>query len=367
MLKTVLILSCCLALTSLGFSHAGPPVVISAGQGDRAPRQPRIAIAEDGRIFAAFGIGEEVWIATSDAAGQSFTEARRIAHVPKLALGMRRGPRITVSGKALTVSAISHQTGSLIAWTSEDWGGHWSDGVVVNTVPRSAREGLHAMANGPDGSVFLVWLDLRSGTTEVYISKSEDQGKSWSENSLVYRSPSGSVCECCHPSIAVGRDGRVRVMWRNLIQGQRDMYIAESVDGLEFGEAQKLGIGNWTLPACPMDGGDLAVTGEGKNVAVWRRNKTVYLTSDQMRFEKTIQDGEQPVIACDGNDPWILWLKSRGGSLQASGPMGVLEAPLSTNANDPVICTGGGEPKVVAAWEDASGDTVRLLMQTLNR
>ena len=36
---------------------------------------------------------------------------------------------------------------------------------------------------------------------KIYLSSSEDGGKSWSKSRLVYRSPEGSVCECCKPSI----------------------------------------------------------------------------------------------------------------------------------------------------------------------
>ncbi len=45
------------------------------------------------------------------------------------------------------------------------------------------------------------WLDLREKGTVLYASKSMDHGETWSKNILVYRSPDGSICECCHPSI----------------------------------------------------------------------------------------------------------------------------------------------------------------------
>ena len=33
------------------------------------------------------------------------------------------------------------------------------------------------------------------------------EGAAWSKNALVYRSPAGNVCECCHPSVAFGLRG----------------------------------------------------------------------------------------------------------------------------------------------------------------
>ena len=54
--------------------------------------------------------------------------------------------------------------------------------------------------------------------------------------------------------------GRVAVMWRNWLNGSRDMFAALSSDGGKtFATAQKLGSGTWKLNGCPMDGGSIAV------------------------------------------------------------------------------------------------------------
>jgi hypothetical protein len=50
------------------------------------------------------------------------------------------------------------------------------------------------------------------------------------------------------------------VMFRNLINGNRDLYLIESIDnGKTFGQATKPGNGYWKLNGCPMDEGGLAI------------------------------------------------------------------------------------------------------------
>ena len=74
------------------------------------------------------------------------------------------------------------------------------------------------------------------------------------------QSPDGSVCQCCHPSVAIDSRGVIQVLFRNSLGGQRDMYLCSSTDGGQtFGKAIKLGQGSWNIDHCPMDGGNLAV------------------------------------------------------------------------------------------------------------
>ncbi len=78
------------------------------------------------------------------------------------------------------------------------------------------------------------------------------------------------------PSVVVKGDN-VYVMFRNWLKGNRDLYIIQSGDGGNtFGQAQKLGNGNWKLDGCPMDGGGLAVDKNGLIQTVWRREGKIF-------------------------------------------------------------------------------------------
>ena len=144
------------------------------------------------------------------------------------------------------------------------------------------------------------------------------------------------MCECCHPSVAVADDGRVAIMFRNHLEGRRDMYVVESRDGATlapFGAAIKQGRGSWLLEACPMDGGAVAL-GAGITNAVWRREATLYAT--ETRAPSAVTDaevelgpGRDPVVARHDQRVDMAWtgpdgivVRQAGGAPTTLGPGG---------------------------------------------
>ena len=184
---------------------------------------------------------------------------------------------------------------------------------------------------------------------------------------LVYRSPDGSVCECCHPSVTWGADGTLYVLWRNSLAGARDMYVASSADeGKSFGKAAKLGGGTWPLKACPMDGGAIAVGAGGKVATVWRRESTVYLTDGDQNAERSLGPGEQPVVTATAAGPYVAWLKKRGELAYLLAPGSSSPTVLARHAADPVIAVAAdGRGPVVAAWESRDGQNYSIQCQVV--
>lgn len=237
--------------------------------------------------------------------------------------------------------------GDVLMWRSTDGGGTWSAGSRLNEVMSSAREGLHAMrARGQ--TVFVAWLDLRSEGTTVYGAVSRDGGATWSRNGLVYRSPNGTVCECCHPSVAIDAENNVYVMFRNVIAGSRDLYLARSTDGGQsFSPARKLGSGTWQLNACPMDGGGVAVGSDGTPVAIWRRGREVFTASDD-RSEERVGSGKDPSITLSRNALYAGWTSERGLQLRTPGRNEAIVLDKEGSYLQLVATTDGA---VVATWE----------------
>ena len=341
---------------------AGEPMELDHGTAPQGPQQPQVAVDAKGGIHVVYGIGNQARYRCSNDRGKTFTEPVDLPTTPNMSLGMRRGPRIAALGTSLCVSVIGGKQGKgrdgdLLAMRSVDGGKTWTGPVQVNDQADSAREGLHAMSSGPNDELCCVWLDLRNGSTEVMASISTDGGRKWTKNVLVYKWSDGSVCECCHPSVAFDSRGRILVLWRNSVGGARDMYVASSSDaGRTFGKAAKLGSGSWPLDACPMDGGAIAPDGSGKLVSVGRREKSVYLVLAGEREERRLGTGEQPWIAATADGPFIVWLKKRGDVAYLLTPASRLPTELASHATDPVIATGPkGRGPVVAAWESRDG------------
>src|SRR2546426_962754 len=107
-------------------------------------------------------------------------------------LGRHRGPRVAISGNTLVVSAISSEAGDLMAWRSTDGGKSWLAPATINDTPKAAREGLHTMAADADGHMAAAWLDDRGGKGKrLYGAFSDDSGRTWSRNVVLYESPEG--------------------------------------------------------------------------------------------------------------------------------------------------------------------------------
>ncbi|HYP13723.1 MAG TPA: sialidase family protein [Bryobacteraceae bacterium] len=331
-------------------------------------RQPHLT-AGPSVVAMSFGSGSSIYYTSSSDGGRTFRVPSKVAETGALALGRHRGPRVAFAKDAIVISAFmgektatgphAHglpEAGNLTAFRSTDGGRTWKQAAVINDMPGAAREGLHAMASGPDGSLFAIWLDLRTKHTQLYGSKSTDGGMTWSKNVRVYASPDGTICECCHPSLSIDSTGRIWAMWRNALGGSRDLYVTSSNDGVSFDSAKRLGEGTWKLEACPMDGGGFAVD-NGKVTSAWRRDGDVYLT-DAGTKERLIGSGKDVALARGKRGAYVAWTKD--GGVQILIPGASSPSQLTTEGGF-VSLLGLADGAVLAAWEERGGiETKRL-------
>jgi hypothetical protein len=348
---------------------AAEPVVLDT---DPQARQPQLAVDPKGRIMVVYGVGNEIRCRVSTDRGLSFNEPITVGSLPTLALGGRRGPRVAATGRAFIVTAIGGaqgggKDGDVFAWCSIDQGVSWSKPIRINAEIGSAREGLHALAAHPDGTVFCTWLDLRTGAMTLFGARSTDHGATWQPDRVVYRSPEKQICTCCHPSAAFALDGTLFVMWRDDIQGARDMYLSRSSDrGDTFARAEKLGARTWIFGQCPMDGGAIAINADGTVTTIWMRAQDVFLTQPG-QFEKRLAPGIQPWAAATPLGPAMTWLQSRPGPLRALLPGEYSPRLLAQVASDPVAAAANAdEPLFAIAWEDGPPTGRRILVQTFD-
>src|SRR5215213_8037694 len=90
---------------------AADPVIIASGPTPNHPQQPQLCIDEDGVIHLAFATKADVFYCRSED-GKSFSTPVNLPPYRVLALGMRRGPRIAVSGKTVCISVIGGEQGT---------------------------------------------------------------------------------------------------------------------------------------------------------------------------------------------------------------------------------------------------------------
>lgn len=170
------------------------------------------------------------------------------------------------------------------------------------------------------GMLAAVWLDVRKEGMRLYGTVSKDGGASWSENRLVYESPDGHI------------------------------------GGKSFAQAVKAGSGSWPLNACPMDGGDVALTAGGDSWTAFRRDTSIVLAAPDGK-EKLLGSGKDPAMALGRKGAAVAWSEKGIRLMQPPYAKPVLLDPAGAFAH----MIGGTE--IVVAWETASGIRVTRIAE----
>jgi len=163
---------------------------------------------------------------------------------------------------------------------------------------------------------------------KIYIATSNDGGKSWSKSKLVYQSPDGSICECCKPSISSDAKGGIYIMFRNNINGSRDLHITKSMDnGETFTMPEKMGTGTWKIDGCPMDGGDLTISDKLGLITAWQREGEIFIASDN-DSEEQIGYGRSPSISSNNKTTYMVY--SKGEDIMATNIKQLMPKKIGT-------------------------------------
>jgi hypothetical protein len=335
--------------------------------------QPQLAVRGDGALALVFVAGGTSIRLSLRLPGKEWQAPATVADLPYLAAGMHRGPRVAFAGDAIVVACIeSHWdsktktvagSGNLTVRRSNDGGAHWSAPVKVNGENGSAAEGLHALAAQGD-RVAVVWLDPRGEPkgSKVWCAESTDGGVTFGKDFIAHAGKSGPICPCCHPSLCLDTSGRPVVMWRDALDGNRDLYtgvIAEPGKAIRAPEAA--GEGHWRIDACPMDGGGLGLAAAGKPISVWRREDAIFWA--YAGKEHRLGGGRNPTLAAGaGTTALVAW--EAGGLIatalvDAAAPEGKpLARALGAGVFPAVAALPGGHFVVVA--EVMVGDRARI-------
>jgi|GEM_PF-171547 len=263
--------------------------------------------SQNGIIHLSYASGDSIFYTHSGDKCKSFALPELVAVVEGLVNAGNRGPQIVCTHDGVLVAAPD-QYGNINTWLRNSENSTWKQGPVINDPGGTAPEGFISLDAGDNGNVFAVWLDLREGgKNNVFGAESKDGGNTWMNNRLLYKSPEGSVCECCKPSVAV-RNNHIAVMFRNNLEGSRDLYLMQSGDmGKTFDKATKLGEGTWKINACPMDGGGLVIYENGSIRTVWRRNDEIFIAQPGNR-EELAGKGMKCMIISNRDGSYILFI-----------------------------------------------------------
>ncbi len=205
----------------------------------------------------------------------------------------------------------------LVVSASRDGGQTFEPPVKVNDDTKPASHGMHSLAVGADGRVYVAWLDERNvrppaqtarvgdmlppvdlpagyefvrthngkdhakdkptptadetteetePNSEVFFSFSTDGGKSFAANKKI----ASDVCPCCKTSLLAAADGTLYLSWRQVLAGDlRHIAVASTTDGgKSFGERVIVSDDQWQLHACPVSGPAMSES-NGKLTVTW--------------------------------------------------------------------------------------------------
>jgi hypothetical protein len=307
--------------------------------------QPQITFDQTGTVRVVYGNADKIYCATSLDNGVTFSKVKLVGEVKEMHLGMFRGPQVASSRNYTLVSAMDKR-GSLHIFQLNHQSGEWTEKKFANDLEGSAPEGLMSLAADQRDNFYAVWLDIRDDKkNKICYASTTDHGNTWSKNKIVYQSPDKTVCECCKPSIAVSKS-KVLIMFRNWINGSRDLYLLQSDDlGGSFRTAIKLGTGTWKLNGCPMDGGGLAIDSKNNISTVWQRDGTIYFARPN-EMEEQIGAGRNCSLS-DAENPIITW--NNGKKLKVKELKTGKEYDPGEGSFIKAIRTMNG--KILTAWE----------------
>jgi hypothetical protein len=333
------------------------PIQVSSANTDSA--EPAVAKGSDGIVYIAWIEHHEnkeadLMAASFDSAGRRTSPAVRINPEVGQATAWRGDPpTIAVSRDGMVYVGWTAHTGSTEGMTatdlylsaSRDKGKTFAPPVKVNDDRKNAVHGMHSLTIGPDGAIYLAWLDERniqqtlpSGMAEghhmesnrdVFFAYSKDGGRTFSPN----RKLATDACPCCKTALAVTPNGRVYASWRQVLPGDfRHIAVAYSTDGgNSFSQGLIVSDDHWILRGCPVSGPSLLVGQDGNLRVVW-------------------------YSAGDPDKPGLYWSKSVDGG-QTFSPRRLVAAGVVHGSPQLVLV---GE-KETAIWESDEGGTTKTL------
>ncbi len=254
--------------------------------------QPQVVADQRGTIHLVYFKGDpsegDLFYSTSND-GTTFSDPIRVNSVPgsAIAIGNIRGARIASgrhgntyvvwNGSAKMGNPGQGQSPMLFSRLNEAQTAFEPERNLLHTT--HGIDGGGGIAADQQGRVYVFWhapIPGRKGEEfrRVWMTRSEDDGRSFTPEHLAWDQPTGA-CGCCSLDSYADRAGRVYVLFRSAqAMIHRDMYLLESADhGATFHGSD---ISKWNVGYCVMSS-EAFVGGRVGTYAAWETEKQVHL------------------------------------------------------------------------------------------
>ena len=217
---------------------------------------------------------------------------------------------------------------------SRDGGANWAPPVMPHDDGTRSEHGFVSMWAQGDGALGIAWLDGRhtGGGHDAHATHGEAAGAMTLRAAVFDANLQRSgdveldarVCDCCQTAVAMTAKGALLVYRGRSADEIRDIHAVRH-DGKAWGTPRPVHVDGWKMPACPVNGPDVAAHGEAV-VAGWYTEAAgtpeVRLAAsrdagDTFAPPLVLDSGEavlgRVALALDARQAWVLWQREDGG------------------------------------------------------
>ena len=216
---------------------------------------------------------------------------------------------------------------------SRDGGSNWAPPVMVHDDGTRSEHGFVSMWAQGEGSLGVAWLDGRNtagGGHDVHAAGHDgamslraavfDAGLQRGQDAEI----DARVCDCCQTAVAVTARGPLLVYRGRGADEVRDI-LATRFDGGSWRRPAPVHADGWVMPACPVNGPDVAALGDAAVVAWYTEaagapEVRAAATGDaggSFAAPVTLDSGRavlgRVAVALDAQQAWILWQREEDG------------------------------------------------------
>ncbi len=238
-------------------------------------RTPTTTIDNNGRLWAAYVVGEHVYVSYSDDMGRRYSSPVIVNPVAE---------EIYTNGENRAKVAIGKNGEVYVSWTvvrdgpfygdirfsrSLDGGRHFEPVRTVNDDGLLTSHRFETLFVDSGGNIYMAWLDKRDlvasknrgeeyNGAALYYTVSRDNGRTFSRNLKV----ADYSCECCRVALSETEDGNVAAFWRHIFgKNTRDHGFAVLAPDKVISFDGRVTDDDWEIDACPHHGPSM-ITGE---------------------------------------------------------------------------------------------------------
>lgn len=294
-----------------------------------------VSVATDaaGKIWLAQTRKGQIWVSSSEDAGQHFSKEVAVNPTPmKIAADAEARPKIALASNGnlyltWTESLKKPYAGYIWFARSTDGGKSFEPPYIVHQDRAEITHRFDALHVAADDTITVTWVDKRDllaakaagkpyDGAAIYYAVSTDQGKSFAPEQKL----ADSSCECCRIAMTSKPDGTVAVLWRHVFPGsERDHAIAE-IGKTNAVEPIRVSYGRWKIEGCPHHGAAIA-TGEGfgyhiayfdgagdkPGLRLVRMDGQSWVTTPPRKIGDPKKNAGHPALLSIGDKVWLAW------------------------------------------------------------